>query len=271
MGILRRHFYPVTLNDIAAFANKHKLIPKKSVAVTFDDGFADNFHTALPILDSFQIKATFYVTVGSIESTLPWFVRVRYALANTKKTVWLDPSSGFKWDLTVHLNRSNCFQEMCRQCAKITGDVQGSFISSIEKSLDVEPYSSEKLMMDWDQIRTLQQASHSIGSHTMTHPNLAHIGQELVRSEILESKLKLQKELAQDIVHFSYPSPILQPHWTPFTVSHTKDEGYVTATTCDPGPVKPGDNPLTLKRISVPKTRDEFLWALENTFIGRIV
>ena len=39
-------------------------LPRKSVAITFDDGYADNALVALPILRRYQAKATVYVIVG---------------------------------------------------------------------------------------------------------------------------------------------------------------------------------------------------------------
>src|SRR5262249_348286 len=69
-----RHYEPVTLDDLAAFVRGERAMPRRCVAVTFDDGFADNFEIAAPILNRAGIKAAFYITVGCIEPVrLPWF------------------------------------------------------------------------------------------------------------------------------------------------------------------------------------------------------
>jgi peptidoglycan/xylan/chitin deacetylase (PgdA/CDA1 family) len=39
-------------------------LPKGAVTITFDDGYEDNFSVALPILERFGLKATFFVASG---------------------------------------------------------------------------------------------------------------------------------------------------------------------------------------------------------------
>ncbi|PQP33293.1 hypothetical protein C6A37_13665, partial [Desulfobacteraceae bacterium SEEP-SAG9] len=72
------------------FLKFKKRIPKKAVAVTFDDGYRDNFEMAAPILDYFGIKATFYIATATIEClTPPWYVKLRHAIWETKEKEWI--------------------------------------------------------------------------------------------------------------------------------------------------------------------------------------
>ena len=84
---LARKFSPVTIDDVAEFAKSGKRLPPRAVAVTFDDGFADNYEVALPILSRYGIPATFYIMVDAVENgTLPWYCRIRFAFNTTKKS-----------------------------------------------------------------------------------------------------------------------------------------------------------------------------------------
>ena len=41
---------------------------EKDVLITFDDGYADNYTTALPILEELQIPATFFISTGHLDT-----------------------------------------------------------------------------------------------------------------------------------------------------------------------------------------------------------
>lgn len=49
-----------TMSEIA---QKKETLPNKSIAITFDDGYEDNFTNALPILEKYNAKATIYLVV----------------------------------------------------------------------------------------------------------------------------------------------------------------------------------------------------------------
>lgn len=271
MELLARRFHPVSLGETLHFLRREKPIPRRAVVVTFDDGYADNFEIVAPVLARFGIQAAFYLTVGSVASgNPPWFCRLRRAFASTQKKVWTDSTDGSVRSLAALKEGEAAYRIAADRCARLAGKAQEQALQAIERDLDVEPLSArEGLMLSWEQARALQQAGHTIGSHTLTHPNLAHVEEAAARQELEESKRILEKEVGVPVVHFSYPHPTLDPHWTEQTVAMTEKAGYQTAVTATAGPVQKRDNPLTVRRISAPGDRHEFLWRLECTFLGR--
>jgi len=264
-------FDPVSLDHVLAFLRGERTLPRRPVVVTFDDGYADNAEFAAPVLNRLGIPATFYVTVDPVDSTQPpWFCRLRYAFATTKKNMWADPVGRSSHNLENAPERKAAFLVASERCAQKTAAAQHEAIETIEKELEVEPFApGSRFMMSWDQVRSLRQAGHIIGSHTLSHPNLAHVSKYELTEECRESKKRLEAELGEEVIHFSYPSPILQPHWSEQTVSATKACGYQTAVTSTAGVVRGGNDPFHLQRMVVPHEQDEFLWTLECTLLGR--
>src|SRR5439155_24314364 len=93
MAALRAHAAPVALETLLG-ALRGREVRARSVAVTFDDGYADNYTTAVPLLERHDVPATVFLTTGFVgqpremwwdrldrillePGTLPQIVRVR--------------------------------------------------------------------------------------------------------------------------------------------------------------------------------------------------
>jgi peptidoglycan/xylan/chitin deacetylase (PgdA/CDA1 family) len=272
MEMLARDYHPVSLDEVVDGLNSRKGLPSRSVVVTFDDGYTDNSEVAMPILNHFGIPATFYVTVDCVDQRkLPWPSRLRFAFRKTKLQAWTD-SRGNSWHLEGSDSRERAYLASCDDCCQLSGRVQEDFVRRIEEQLQASaPGDLGSLMMSYDQIRSLARHGHIVGSHTMTHPNMAYIPEQDAKAELAESKQHLERELKATIKHFSYPCPAMTPHWNEKTVAQSRSVGYDSAVTTNGGVTRCGDDPLSLKRIRPTKTADGLRWNLECAFAGRAV
>jgi peptidoglycan/xylan/chitin deacetylase (PgdA/CDA1 family) len=270
MELLAREFHPLSIEELQTMLRGEEKIPNRSVLVTFDDGYRDNCQNALPILDSVGVPATFYITVDCVEKGLPpWPSRVRYALRSTRRKAWSDPA-GASWALETGAQRDQAFAKACEYCCRLAGSVQEQLVSGIETQLEVSlPASFGQIMMDWDEVRKIQERGHVIGSHTLSHPNVAQLLLQDAHIELETSRSFLQKQLKQPVTHFSYPCPALSPHWTKQTVEECRKVGYKTAVVTDGGLAHKNDDLLCLRRVRPSKTLEGLRWNLEWAFAGR--
>jgi peptidoglycan/xylan/chitin deacetylase (PgdA/CDA1 family) len=58
----------LTVEEFYSIISKNEKFPDKSVLLTFDDGYADNFIYALPILEKHSAQALFYICPGNFET-----------------------------------------------------------------------------------------------------------------------------------------------------------------------------------------------------------
>ncbi len=75
MSFLSRKGYNViTLDDFLTCRDKGVKPPEKSVIITFDDGYGDNYLNALPVLEKYNFKGTFFIATDFIGSNqiFPW-------------------------------------------------------------------------------------------------------------------------------------------------------------------------------------------------------
>jgi len=270
MDLLASDYHPVSLDEVVDALNSRKDLPSRSVVVTFDDGYTDNSEVAMPVLNQLGIPAIFYVTVDCVEQRkLPWPSHLRFAFRKTKLQAWSD-SRGNSWSLNDSDSRERAYLASCDDCCQLTGKLQEDFVRRAEQQLQAAaPGDLSSLMMSYDQIRSLARHGHIVGSHTMTHPNMAYIPEQDAKAELAESKQRLERELKATIKHFSYPCPAMTPHWNEKTVAQSRSVGYDSAVTTNGGVTRCGDNPLSLKRIRPTKTVEGLRWNLECAFAGR--
>src|SRR5215831_6083338 len=270
MELLHRDYHPLSLDEVVENLKTGKPSPKRSVVVTFDDGYTDNCEIAMPVLDQLGIPATFYVTVDCIEQRkLPWPSRLRFAFRKTKLPAWTD-GRGNSWYLHDLDSRERAYLASCDECCQLSGHAQEDFVRRVEEQFQTAvPADSGSLIMTYEQIRALAQHGHIVGSHTMTHPNMAYITEDQAKIELAESKQRLEQTLQAPVRHFSYPCPAMTPHWSEQTVAQSRSAGYESAVTTNGGVTRCGDRPLSLKRIRPTKTAEGLRWNLECAFAGR--
>jgi peptidoglycan/xylan/chitin deacetylase (PgdA/CDA1 family) len=270
MKLLAARFSPVSIDNIGKYFEGSQKLPKRSVVVTFDDGYLDNYEWAAPILRRCGIPAAFYVTVSpTADGKSLWFSRTRYAFEAASARAWKHPATGEEWPLSLPEERFRAFKIAGKYCASLAGERQNQAVRDIENSLGSRAFPYEgKLMMTWEQLCDLESQGHIVGSHTMSHPNVAHIPSNQAEYELAESKRILESHLGHPVRHFSYPHPALNPHWTETTTRQLREIGYSTAVTCEQGPVERTCDSLCLPRIAAPDNVERLKWILETNMLG---
>lgn len=274
MRLLRKRYHPVTVDEVALWLGGESELPPRSVAVTFDDGYADNYHVAAPIMEEFEIRGAIYLTVDSVRrQALPWFCRLHYLFysEHSKRETLDDPESGRRWNLLDAAQRRQAFAECNRIAAALTFESRENYLEALEDRFSLRmPRGEGPGMMTFSQARELRERGHVIGSHTFSHANVAHIPEAALGRELDEAHEILAGELGAAPEHFSYPHPALSPQWNDRTLDRTRKLGYKTAVLTREDTVRREADPLLLPRLHVVADADAaaLQWKLETAFIG---
>src|ERR1700685_4407101 len=104
--MIARDYKPVSIADVQDFLRGGRNLPDRAVAVTFDDGYADNFENAAPVLDRFGVPGAFYATIKNVEtSTPPWYCRLRHAFHVSPRKDWPDALEERHWPMGTRAER----------------------------------------------------------------------------------------------------------------------------------------------------------------------
>jgi peptidoglycan/xylan/chitin deacetylase (PgdA/CDA1 family)/CelD/BcsL family acetyltransferase involved in cellulose biosynthesis len=241
--------------------------PETVVAITFDDGYRDNFDNAFPILQRYGLPATIFLATGSLDSREPlWFEVLSGALKMTGKEfldVEIDLPRRFWLRTQEERLRANgeLFGTLRRMAEADRQRWLGQILRDLSSSLGV---SRNDMMLTWDQVRTMKQHHIDFGGHTVTHPYLSRLTRDKVSWEISECKRRIESEVQARVAHFAYPNG-REEDFTPWNKETLRNAGYEAAVTTIWGMNDESTDRLELRR-GQPWEEDEALFAYKMDF-----
>ena len=207
----------------------------RAIAVTFDDGYRDNFDLARDILKKNGVPATFFVPINPIDSgELYWwdylhYIIQRYASYFMKwgQNLELPPSLGVLFQ--SELPPQNEIDPFCRNMMRCMNGLENmsrqAFLDNLMNEFG-HP-EGERLLMNWDEIRRLKADGFPIASHTVSHRSLVDLPIAEAQAEVSDSRVMLSKRLGCRIAGFSYP----RGDWNDSLADIVEQAGYSYAVT----------------------------------------
>ena len=209
MRYLRECLYPISLNDVIAHIESGTQLPQNSVAVTFDDGFADTYRYAFPILRRYQIPATVFVSTGYVETGEPfWFELASYLIYRVAPYSLELPDgtllpTGDSWATrTASLRRLQSTLKDLPNSARLKAINIWATRYSTELAHGASLHSRP---ISWAQVIEMAECGIHFGSHTVSHPNLTRVTDEELTYELIDSKTTLESKLQKPITTIAYP------------------------------------------------------------------
>jgi peptidoglycan/xylan/chitin deacetylase (PgdA/CDA1 family) len=255
MRFLREYYTPVSLDHICEAIAEGYSFPPRAVAITFDDGYRDNFSYALPILKKYDLPATFYITAGCVDAgDVLWTSKLRYYfMATHTPTLSLRHPTARVLDLSSDQARQASYAQTVA-LIKSVGRRQGGdeIFHEVESALGVtnlDPLQGS--MLSWHEIGEMSRAGMCIGAHTLTHPNLPGLPPEAVAAEVAGSKALIEGRANVPVQHFAYPNGRGVSHFNDTVRAIVREAGFLTSVTSINGPVGRVDDLFTLRRVGV--------------------
>jgi peptidoglycan/xylan/chitin deacetylase (PgdA/CDA1 family) len=222
------------------------------VALTFDDGYLDNYTNAFPILNKHKIPATIYLSTDHIDGKrVFWYEQISHAiLMSNQSALMLDDIGYGNHRLESVFDRTNALHHLNTTLKDLKEDQRSNIASLILKRSGAENTFKSSEMLDWDIIRKMHKCGINFGSHTITHPILSKETRTRIQYEVGESKLIIERELGEPVISFAYPNGT-PADFNDTVIAMVKNAGYINACTTVNG-INTVDTPIhTLCRVNI--------------------
>lgn len=277
LEVLCEEFHPVRLRDLADPGARQRL-PGRAVAVTFDDGYADNLHTARPLLNRYAVPATVFVATAALGGAREfWWDRLERLLLGTPRLERrlqvelggkLYETDLFGWELyeaaawpehagwTAYGDpdptpRHRALRELWQTLRLLPEAARLEAIDRIAMWAGAVEWPPARCLMTASEVTELASDDlFDIGAHTVSHPSLASLGPEMQWQEIANSRRALEALLGREVAHFAYPFG-QSLDYDAATVELVHRAGFTVACTARAAAFEAKTPVLELPRISV--------------------
>lgn len=180
-------FQFVTLSELTKRNETDKL-----VALTFDDGYSDNFEFALPTLQKFKATATFFPVVNPCKDNSVLPLDIYYQCVD-------------EMELTEEKRKDFISGDTKKKFYWIEPEQQKEFLKTSFQKL---PTQNRVSYLRPDQIKFLADCGFEIGSHSVTHSLLTaeYMNESKINFELKQSKIYLEGITGKPVNSFCFPS-----------------------------------------------------------------
>ena len=215
LDLVGRHFRFTTLDDIGARLASGEPCTERVAAVTFDDGYRDNYEQAFPILLRKGIPAAVFVVTDLVGKPV-WQVHDKlFHLVTKAFAAWNDPRRELHALLqTLDLPANHLLRHRAATSSPtmtvsaLLPDLSMTNIRRVMTALETSTgngFHNIAMSLTWPMIEEMHRAGVTIGSHTRRHVSLPAESTEIVVQELEESKRAIEAHLGTPVVHFAYP------------------------------------------------------------------
>lgn len=244
MRFLARRRRVIPMRELVEGLQQGRRPERRSVVLTFDDGYRDFLTVSAPILERFRLPAMVFLCTGYTRRGEPHWIDRLYTAFQRRTRTPEGPGGG-----AVRVS-GETYQQIVARLVRISPDERERVLREVEGALapDARP---PRLTLTWDETRLLRDRYPLLefGSHTVEHTNLAGCSTAAAEREVRESAEELERELGARPRFFSFP----YGQWSTSSRGAVIAAGYDAAAASRAEPVvRPGSDLFTIPRLGSP-------------------
>jgi len=270
MELVANNFNVFTLSEACELLGAGKL-PERSLVITFDDGYADNVEIALPILNRYSLKATFFIATGFLDGGRMWNDTVIESFrCFPSGSLDLSEKGLGSYHLDGWSDRHDACSAVIQKIKHLPQPERQELVEWIA-SRAPEGAGQGELMMRSEQVRQLHDNGMEIGGHTVTHPILKSIADTQAEDEIAKGRERLEEIISDEVKVFAYPNGKLGQDYLSRHRDMVERQGFKAAVSTEWGVSTSATDRFQLRRFTPwDSTPGRFMLRLIRNYYQRV-
>lgn len=224
-------------------------LPARAVAITFDDGYEDNFSVALPLLQKHGLNATFFVSSGFLNGGRMWNDTIVESVRRFSGAVIDLGAIGLgQFPAREWREKRQAIDALLPRLKYLPPEARLAQANALARICAAD--LPDDLMMSSEQVRGLRAAGMVVGAHTLNHPILAQVEDAVAKDEIEGSKVQLEAILGEPVSLFAYPNGKPGRDYTGIHARMVREAGFVAAVSTSIGVSRSGSDVMQLPRFT---------------------
>lgn len=265
---LSKNYTILDLDKAVSMVRSGKPLPPNALAITFDDGYADNF-AAYKILRIYGATATFFITTNCIDDKEVFWVSEVYHLVwetHCESLTLSIQDTDVVFPLFNKDQKKAAISKITRMIKSCTIPERESIREAIRSQLhDVSPlFNGRPLMLNGEQITEMIREGMKVGGHTLTHCNLPSAGCDAAREEITQCRADLERIFNTRVTTFAYPNGGANAYFNEDIKRLVREASYESAWTSKHGYVDEKTDWWQSPRLAVTESLVDLIYLMEG-------
>ncbi|MBU0639451.1 MAG: polysaccharide deacetylase family protein [Planctomycetes bacterium] len=235
---MKRYYHPLRLSDLARLIAVGAPLPRRTVAITVDDGYADFARWAFPVLKDLDLPVTLFVVSGFADNGgWLWADKLRFLRSRAAGLAELTPA---RYAATLAVLK--------RMHAADRETALGELAARAHVAIPARP-PAQYAFLSWAELRELAHSGLvEIGAHSRSHALLAQVDSQQARDETLGVRRDIERQLDVPVTCFCYPNG-MKGDYAERDIGLVRDAGYLCACASHLGYVTARSDRYVLARI----------------------
>ena len=195
MRYLHRNCKVVSMDDLCSDLQNNIPIKPKTVVISFDDGYLNNFQAAAKVLNKYNLPAIIYLATGYIDRGDAQWIDELYSLFKFRSSDNLELKELGCISLKSAIDESSAYERIRTYLLSAAVGDRRILLDRIGDQLCPDK-TPPRLTLDWQEISDLisRNSKFTVGIHTRDHIDLTSVSEQMVKKEIHTSFSDVQRQ-----------------------------------------------------------------------------